>query len=219
MRPPLGVLFALVTAAATAAAEPPEDRTIQAVHKPPPINVHYLQSGVGLAAELVPSAGAVCPVAARTPCILGGGPGLAIRVGYRARRPWFLGGAYEVTRHVSSNLLRLAILQQLRAEGRRYFDFGARLVPYGLVGVGAAVYGNEFGAETYGLLGTLGLGAEFQLNRAVVVGSAASYRPFFVRRWTDGAGEERADGPAGFGLAHVVGVEFTVEMRRQLPRW
>jgi hypothetical protein len=124
-----------------------------------------------------------------------------------------------VTRHVSSNLLRLAILQQLRAEGRRYFDFGARLVPYGLGGVGAAVYGNEFGAETYGLLGTLGLGAEFQLNRAVVVGSAAGYRPFFVRRWTDSAGQERADGPAGFGLAHMAAVEFTVEMRRQLPRW
>ncbi len=219
MRPPLGVLIALVTASATGRAAPPEDGTLAGVAKPPPINVHYLQSGVSLAAELVPSAGAVCPTEAQAPCILGGGPGLAIRIGYRARRPWFWGGAYEVTRHVSSNLLRLAILQQLRAEGRRYFDFGSRLVPYGLGGVGAAAYGNEFGAETYGLLGTLGIGAEFQLNRAAVVGSALGYRPLFVRRWTDSTGEERGDGPGGFGLAHVMSVEFTVEMRRQLPRW
>jgi len=219
MRPPWGVTIALLTASAAVGAAPPEEGTPQGVAKPPPINVHYLQSGVGLAAELVPSAGAVCPPAAQTPCILGGGPGLAIRIGYRARRPWFWGGAYEVTRHVSSNLLRLAILQQLRAEGRRYFDFGARLVPYALGAAGAAAYGNEFGAETYGLLGTLGVGAEYQLNRAAVVGSALGYRPLFVHRWTDSAGEERADGPAGFGLAHMVAVEFTVEMRRQLPRW
>ncbi|MBN2195909.1 MAG: hypothetical protein JW751_24035 [Polyangiaceae bacterium] len=219
MRSSFGALFALVTLTAVGQATPLDQQNGNRFRKPPPINVHFLQSGVGLAAQLVPSAGTVCPADANTPCILGGGVGLAVRVGHRARTPYYLGGAYEVTRHDSSNLHRLAILQQIRAEARRYVDFGTRLVPYGLVGLGAAVYGNEFGVETGGFVGTLALGAEYQLSRAAAAGWALGYRPLVVRRWTDSAGELRADGPAGFGIAHMIGLEFTIEMRRQLSRW
>jgi hypothetical protein len=219
MRAVLWVSLAVLLLGGTASAAPEDDSRGASTQKPPPINVHYLQSGVALAAELVPFPGAVCPEDAVAPCILGGGAGLAIRVGHRARRPWYFGGAYELTRHDSSNLLRLPILQQIRVEARRYVDFGRRLVPYAIVGAGATVYGNEFGVQTAGLLGSLGLGAEYQLNRSALVGAALAYRPMLVRRWTDSADQVRAAGPAGFGLAHVVSLEFTLEMRQQLSRW
>src|SRR5687767_10734860 len=113
-KPRLALLCLLVTAglgfARTAWAEPgsTSDR-------------EYLQYGLALAAEAVASPGGVCPPDSVNPCILGSGGGVGLRFGYRARDPWFVGGAYEFSRHESSNLLRLAILQQFRAEGRFYF--------------------------------------------------------------------------------------------------
>src|SRR5262245_22153540 len=85
-----------------------------AQERAPRTTEHYLQYGVGFSAETVPWPGGICPDNAAAPCILKSGVGLVVRIGYRARGPFYLGGAYEFSRQESSNLLRLAILQQLR---------------------------------------------------------------------------------------------------------
>jgi hypothetical protein len=185
----------------------------------PPSNVEYLQYGVTLAAETIVAPGGVCPKNAETPCILNSGGGIAIRVGYRTRGPWYVGGAYALSRHDSSNLLRLAILQQLRAEGRYYWDQGTRLTPYVWAGFGGALYGNEWGASTGGLTASLGAGIEFQITESTLIGFSPAYRALVLRSWTDATGQERANSFAGFGLAHVVGLELVLEIRDPLARW
>jgi hypothetical protein len=214
-------LLSWLTGATVAHAAGPGGTERGPIHKPPPINVRYLHTGVGLSGEIIPPAfaGDVCPPGAAAPCIFGSGVGLAFRVGYRSRGPWYVGGAYQVSRHDASNLLRLAIMQQLRGEVRRYFDFGTQFTPYAAAGLGAALYGNEFGAETGGVAGMLAGGAEFQVSRGTTVGIALAYRPFLLRTWTDGAGQERADRFAGFGAAHAVALEATFESRKPLSRW
>jgi hypothetical protein len=212
----LAILAALIGTPRSVAAEPEA--------RPPPSSVHFLQYGVALTAEMKASAGDVCPASdvpdtERAPCILGSGGGLTIRVGYRSRGPWYVGGAYELSRHESANLLRLAILQQVRAELRHYFDQGARLAPYLSTGVGAAFYGNEFSADTGGVVGFLGGGLEFQISQSAVVGAALGYRPLLLRGWTDTTGERRADRYLGFGFAHFVALEAVLEVRDTLDRW
>lgn len=178
-----------------------------------------IQYGAAFVAESVADAGAVCRGAADEPCIFGSGGGLAIRAGYRARSPWYFGGAYEFSRHDPSSLLRLAILQQIRAEVRRYHDLGRRWTPYVSAGAGAAVYGNEWGAETWGGVLSLGGGAEFELSPTTAVGGALGYRAVGLAPWTDSAGIERGEGSLGLGLAHVVWVELILEVRSPLARW
>jgi hypothetical protein len=201
------------------AAGPEGSTSAGPLAKPPPINVRYLHTGVGVSGEIIPPAGDICPRGAKTPCILGSGVGLALRIGYRSRGPWYFGGAYQISRHDASNLLRLALMQQLRAEVRHYFDFGTRVTPFGSLGLGAVLYGNEFGVETGGLVGMIGGGGEFQVSRGTTVGVGLAYRPFFVHGWTDSAGQVRADRYAGFGLAHAVALEATFETRKPLSRW
>jgi len=184
----------------------------------PPTSVHYLQYGVALAAEFVASAGDVCARGAGT-CILGSGGGLALRVGYRSRAPWYVGGAYEFSRQNSANLLRLAILQQLRAETRYYFDAGKRGTPYLSGGVGAVLYGNEWGSDTGGITTFLGVGLEFQISESAVLGAGLAYRALLLRGWTDTTEERRADRYLGFGLAHMIAFEVVLEIRESLPRW
>lgn len=186
---------------------------------PPPSSFDYLQYGVALAAETVVSAGDVCPSNATAPCIFGSGGGLAIRVGYRSHAPWYVGGAYEASRHDPANLLRLAILQQLRGEFRYYVDPETRTSPYVAGGLGMALYGNEWGTDTGGLMTFLGVGFEFELSRTTVVGGALSYRPILFRGWTDSAGQRRADKYLGFGLAHVIALEVVLEVKKPLSRW
>jgi len=188
--------------------------------RPPPSSAHFLQYGVALTAEWAAWVDDVCPDPEHEHrCILGSGGGLTIRVGYRSRGPWYFGGAYELSRHESSNLLRLAILQQLRAELRHYFDSGTRSTPYLSAGLGATIYGNEFTAETGGAVGFLGGGLEFQISQSTVIGAAISYRPLLLRGWTDSTGERRADSYLGFGLAHFVALEAVLEVRDSLDRW
>ena len=184
-----------------------------------PSTFDYLQYGVAFVAETVAAAGDVCPAQAVDPCIFGSGGGLAVRVGYRSRGPWYVGGAYESSRHESSNLLRLAILQQLRAESRLYLDAGELFTPYAAGGGGVALYGSEWSSDTGGVTAFLGGGFEFQLSRTAVVGLAAAYRPFLFRGWPDRANQRRADRYLGFGLAHVLAVEVVLEIRDPLPRW
>lgn len=186
---------------------------------PPPINTHYAQYGVALVAQTVPEAGDACPSASNAPCILGPGAGLAVRVGYRGRGDWYFGGAYEFSRLAASNLLRLPILQQLRAEARYEMTRTTRVIPYLAFGLGATSYGNEWGIDTAGAVAMAGFGTSLQLSRSSLVGAALSYRPLILRGWTDGTGERRADSFGGFGAAHLVTLELTFELRSALSRW
>jgi hypothetical protein len=197
----------------------PNRASAQESQRPPPNNVEYFQYGVAVAVEELASGSDVCPSQAKTPCILGSGGGLAIRMGYRSRGPWYLAGLYEFTRMDSSNLLRLAILQQLRGEARFYLDSGNRLTPYGTVSFGAAFYGNEWNVSTGGPTLGAGLGLEFQVTQSTLIGCALGYRAFLLHNWTDSTGQDRADHYLGFGLAHTVGFELTLELRSPLARW
>jgi len=142
-----------------------------------------------------------------------------VRVGYRTRGPFYLGGAYEFSRQESSNLLRLAILQQLRGEARYYLREDTRLTPYLAAAAGGALYGNEWGFDTGGIVAFLGGGFEFQVSGGTVVGASLGYRPVVFRRWTDSAGQVRADALFGFGVAHLIAAELTFEVRNPLSRW
>jgi hypothetical protein len=187
---------------------------------PPPISSHYLQYGVALTGETVASAGQVCPRTNNNlPCILGDGGGLTVRFGYRARGAWYLGGAYEFSRQDSANLLRLAILQQLRGELRLHLTRVTRLSPYVGAAVGGVIYGNEWALDTWGGSAAVGMGLEFQVTPSIVLNIATNYRQLYLRRWTDGAGEPRATGALGFGLAHIFALEFGLEIREPLSRW
>ncbi len=227
-----GISVASYTAPA-AGAEPDQQRALS--------DSHFLQYGVSFVAENVAKAADVCPSSASapppgstsasvissetvsTPCVLGSGFGATIRVGYRSRGPWYFGGAYEFSHQDSANLLRLAILQQLRAEARFYFAQGTRLTPYGSGALGAVIYGNEWGAKSGGPSASLGLGAEYQADESVVVGLGLSWRTLVFRRWRDtdsqGAPFWRADRYLGFGLGHLIALELTLEVRDPLPRW
>src|SRR5690606_1883753 len=116
-------------------------------------------------------------------------------------------------------LLRLAIMQQLRAELRYYFDLGTRATPYLGFGLGAVIYGNEWGADTGGVVGMLGPGIELAVTQDLAVGMALFYRPMLLRAYTDTAGVRRAEAFLGFGTTRLVGLELIVELRDPLPRW
>jgi hypothetical protein len=208
-----------VSLAEPAAAQEPAQGEPGEAPEPPPISVDEFHYGVAVAFETVASAGDVCPAGAFAPCILGSGGGLAIRFGYRSQSPWYVGGAYEFSRQDASNLLRLPILQQLRAEIRYYLDYGKRVTPFAQAAVGATAYGSEWAVDTGGMVGGLGAGFEVEVSRTAVVGATLIYRPFVLRHWTDTAGQRRADRFLGFGLAHVVGLELTLALRDPLPRW
>jgi len=181
---------------------------------------HFLQYGFSFVSENVLAAGDICPGESLVPCIIGSGFGATIRVGHRSRGPWYLGGAYEFSHHYSSNLLRLAILQQLRGEARYYFDQGTRLTPYLGAGAGAVVYGNEWGVDTGGPLASLGAGLEYHVDESTAFGLGVNWRGLVFRRWTDSAdAQPRADRYLGFGLGHLIALEFILEVRDPLPRW
>jgi hypothetical protein len=184
------------------------------VTKPPPLNVTYLQYGVSFTGEFAASPGPICKdagVGGNAPCILGSGGGVAIRVGYRSAGPWYLGGAYELSKQDSSQLYRLAILQQLRGEARYYVPTGWDASPFGSAGFGVAVYGNEGAIDTVAPSVFAALGAEAQLSRRVVVGVALAYRALYFTSFTDSSGTSRAA-----GIASVVGLDLSLEARDPL---
>ena len=187
--------------AATAAAN-------ESVVTPPASQHQYIQYGVGLAAEVVGSPGPICPNV--TNCILGSGGGLDVRVGWRALDKFYLGGAYEMSKQDPNQLYRLGILQQLRAEGRRYFPTGKEVSPFVLVGAGATAYGNEWRVDTWGASITLGGGLEVELGGAAVNLSLA-YRPMYFKGWADSSGI-----PHDSGIAHFFSLEASIEAKDQL---
>lgn len=209
------VAAAACATAACAVAFPAHAQTAA----PPPTSVEYLQYGVSLHTLTLLESGAVCPEGARTPCILGSGGGLGLRMGYRSRGPFYLGATFQLSRLNSSNLLRLGIQQRLTAEGRYYFDRGNRLTPYLLAGAGGAIYGNEFGADSGGVAFSFGVGVEYQISERTMVTLLPTYQPILFRRFEDSTGQVRASGPLGFGLAHWLAFQVVIELRDPLSRW
>lgn len=167
----------------------------------------YIQYGVAFAVENVADAGPICDPTA-VPCILGSGGGIVARLGKRLASPWYFGGAYAFSKQNSSNLYRLAILQQARFEARRYFDTGLDLEPFAVGSVGAVAYGNEWAIDTGGPAASLGAGVEFQITRRAVVCLMASYRAAYLTAFVDSARTARAS-----GLAHFFALEFALEGR------
>lgn len=180
---------------------------------PPPTPRDWLQVGAALISESVTAAGGVCPDRAREACILGSGGGAALRGGRRFQSGIWAGGVYSFSRHDAANLIKLPILQQLRLEGRWYLRQGYRLTPYVVAGAGLGAYGSEWRAETFGPLATAGAGGEIELTQQVYAGIALSYRPLFLGDWVDSAGQSRG------GLAHIIGLELTLETRGPFERW
>jgi len=181
--------------------------------RPPPLHVEYIQYGVAIAAETNLSPGKTCPKGARVPCILGSGGGLGIRLGYRAPGPWYIGGAYEFIKMDSSNLYRLGIFQQLRAEVRYLPDIGYRVAPYVAFGLGGVAYGNEWGVETGGGLLYGGAGVEVEVSRVALVGASLVYRPVLIAPWKDTAGQQRE-----LGVAQFIGLDLLLEIRTEIGR-
>lgn len=174
---------------------------------PPPTNIVYLQYGVAFTAEVVTAAGPICDNRA-VPCILGPGGGVAIRAGWRGAGPWYLGGAYELSKQDPNKLLRLAILQQARFEGRYYFASGREIEPYLAGGAGIAGYGNEWGIDTWGPAAFTGVGVEAQITRRTVVGLTLNYRFLYFQGFRDTTGADRAA-----GIAQLFGLDIVLEQR------
>ena len=65
----------------------------------------------------------------------------------------------------------------------------------------------------------MGPGIEYQADESVVVGLGLSWRGLIFHEWTDNANQRRADRYLGFGLGHLVAIEFILEVRDPLPRW
>ena len=183
--------------------------------KPPPLHIDYASWGVGIAVDGLLTSGAVCrdDESGSAPCIVGSGGGLVLRGGYRSPGPWYVGGAYQFTKTDSSNLYRLGIMQQLRAEMRYMLDMGYRVAPYATWGIGGMVYGNEFGVETGGAALFGGMGAEVQLTRLAMLGLVVCYQPTVFAPWTDAAGYDH-----DFGMAHYLRFELQFELRSELSR-
>jgi len=175
---------------------------------PPPSGHAYLQYGVALAAETVVSTGAICSRVDN--CIFGSGGGLAVRVGWRPSESLFLGGMYEVSKQDPDQLYRLGILQQLRAEGRRYFPTGHEVTPFLLLALGVGGYGNEWSVDTWGPTGTLGGGIEVELGGPVLLVSAA-YRPMYFHSWVVSSTNDLQS-----GIVHFVGLDIAVEAKDRL---
>jgi len=174
----------------------------------------WVQYGVSFVSEGRARAGDICPEDAKAPCILGSGGGLALRGGRRSEKGWYLGGAYSFSRQDASNLLRLPILQQARGEARYYLLPAQRVEPYLMGAAGFAVYGGEWGLETYGPLISLGAGVEYETSRGVFFGGALNYRVLRLEGWRDKTGQDRPD-----AFAHFISIELTMEVRRPVARW
>jgi hypothetical protein len=213
----VGVLSGLALAAASAlvlATSPAHADDVlglgpsEPLSHPPATHRAYIQYGVALAAEVVASAGPICSNVQN--CIIGSGGGAAIRVGYRPDTEIYVGGVYEFSKQDASELYRLAILQQVGVEARRYFPTGREISPFLLVGLGVEGYGNEWSIDTWGPNATIGGGAEFELG-GPVLGLTVAYRPMYFEAWVDSSTISH-----GSGIAHFVSLQVSLEARDAL---
>jgi hypothetical protein len=207
---------ALALAPALAAADEAALAAGHAVTAPPKSERGYLQYGVALSAEGVASPGPICKESVSilqslavpsTNCILGSGGGISARVGWRPSEVLYIGGAYEMTKQDPNQLYRLGILQQARAEGRRYFPNGRESAPFVLLAAGVHGYGNEWSIDTWGLDGSLGVGLEVELGGPVLELSLA-YRAMYFKAWTD-----TSEIPHDSGVAHFLALEVSIEAK------
>jgi hypothetical protein len=212
----------LVAASETARAD--ESRPASEVGPPSavlPKSQHaYLQYGVALTAEGVASAGPICkevsilslfaPVGAPSNCILGSGGGISARAGWRPSEVLYIGGAYEMTKQDPNQLYRLGILQQARAEARRYFPNGREATPFALLAAGVHGYGNEWGIDTWGFGGSIGAGLEVELGGPVLDLSLA-YRAMWFRGWVD-----TSEIPHDSGVAQFLAFDISIEAQDAL---
>jgi hypothetical protein len=160
----------------------------------------FAQYGVGFVADTVLSHGPICRDA-RTPCILGDGAGIVANFGVLLRRAWYVGGAYQLTRRDPAKLYRLATLQEARIELRRYQDSGKVLRAFAQLGLGASIYGDLWGADTYGAHAQVAVGAELELSRQTVLVLAIDYRVTGLAAFVDSTNSRRdAGGVQMFGL-------------------
>jgi hypothetical protein len=180
---------------------------------PPHLAQAFIQYGLAFSGEFVVAAGPICDFPGAPSCILGTGGGLTLRLGRRLRGPFYVGAAYEFSKMDSSQLYRVGILQQARAEARYYLFTGRSTEPWLGATVGAAGYGNLWGIDTGGPLFGASVGAEFQLSTYVVLGLALSYRAVFFARFTDSANTQRPPDGTGPGFAHLIGIELIIETR------
>ena len=173
----------------------------------------FVQGGVAFSADFVAAPGGICSTVAAA-CIFGSGGGISARTGIRTSGPFYFGLAYGFSKLDPSQLYRLAIFQQLRAEARFYF-LGAHLDadPYVIGALVVAAYGNEWKVDTGGPSVSLGLGTEAQISTTTLVGVSLTYRAIYSARFTDGAGSTRAD-----GIAQLVSLEVLLEGRDPFSR-
>jgi hypothetical protein len=174
----------------------------------PRLETGSVQYGAALTAELLASAGAICPVGAQVPCVIGSGGGLAVRAGYRFHSPIYIGGSYEFSKQDAHKSITLAILQQVRAEVRWFLPIPGVSVPFITAGSGAVGYGGQFALETIGGMGFVGVGLELQLSRTSVMAFILSYRPILLLTWRDTARLERPT-----GILSMIGLEVSLEQR------
>jgi hypothetical protein len=209
----MATMVGLVLAAAPSparTAEPASTTAAEPAIVPPPSGKAYIQFGVAFTVEDVMSPGPVC-ASALDPCILGSGGGISVRVGWRPTEYVYLGGAYEFSKQDAGRLYRLGILQQARAEIRRYIPTGRSLVPFLLAGLGFASYGDEWAIDTWGPTATLGAGVEFELSGRALVGLSIAYRPIYLHAFEDSS--TISHNP---GVAHFVGFELALEAKDSL---
>ena len=176
----------------------------------PPPHRSFLQYGVAFTVEGVAAPGPICADAA-DPCILGSGGGITVRVGARLAEDWYVGGAYELSKQDPGKLYRLGILQQARAEVRRYFRTGRVVTPFALLGLGLAGYGNEWSLDTWGPTAALGVGAEVELSGGSLLGLSLAYRPVYLHSFVDSSTLSHEA-----GVSHIIGLELALEAREAL---
>jgi opacity protein-like surface antigen len=216
------LVLAAPRAASADEATNDKDPALLAGTSPPAEKVTFVQYGVSFTGELVAAPGPICDDAVSTdpavratetapPCILGGGGGVAFRLGFRGSGPWYFGGAYEISKQDPNKLYRLAILQQLRAEARYYVDTEREWQPYAGAGLGLAGYGDEWTVDTWGPATSASIGAEWQLTRTTLLGFGLTYRLIHTHRFVDSSRTERAP-----GFSQIVGIELSLEGRDAL---
>lgn len=113
----------------------------------------------------------------------------------------------------TNGLMRMGVLQQLAGEFRYLFRLGYRTEPFVMGGLGANLFGNEGGAEAFGITVFAAAGAEMQISRSLLVGLMALYRPILFLGWKDAAGQQRDT-----GVNHFWGLGLMINAREALQR-
>lgn len=201
-------MLALVAFVRTARADPETSAS-----KPEHLAQAFIQYGLAFTGEFVVAPGPICNFPNAPSCILNSGGGLTVRLGRRLRGPFYFGAAYEFTKMDSSQLYRVGILQQARAEARYYLFTGRSIEPWLGAAVGADFYGNLWLWDTGGPLLGASAGLEFQISTEFTLGLALSYHALFFIPFTDPATTARPPPGEDAGFSHLVGLDLIVETR------